>query len=501
MIRTAILFKTHFWSREVELNFESIINNSKNSDIFIIIDNENIEIIPEEIRKSYSILRYDTKKASEIGLMISNENEGGFWYNGDYHQNIFIKYHDEYEYICAVEHDVYVDVNIDNIFSRMHNEEIDVICKIQRIPNSNWSHLENCSGYYDKKKYINKGLFCISFFSKRSANLILEKRLEMLTRKEQEKIPSWPIGECVMIHEPIMANHRVLDLEKFCSNLSMYDWAPSYLHCQITKSSNTVYHPVSNLEKYLYTNFHQPYNSFATGDVAHMSKSMVDIIYINNYFIYAEAYSSTSNLDYKLEILNQIKKSFPVFDNNWVDIAYQTNYADLYKITYNNHLNNIPIHEKFLKMNSSNSSVEINIDGSVDMDMFVLTSSEILSANQKYESVELSRDLFFTRLFLLERNISFSLENKEKIYGLYFAKKINTPSYGETKIEDAQKISTFSKEGSVNAYVISYDNNEKIITVSLDSVYRMRFYCYNFDSKLLNKQIKIDVNSGIITLV
>jgi len=502
MIKTAILFKTHFWSREVELNFESVIVNSRNSDIYIILDNNNSEIIPEKFRKSYNVLNYTKEKALEIGLMISEANEGGFWYNGDYHQNIFIKYHTQYDYICSVEHDVYVDKDIDKIFLRMLNENIDVVCKIQKIPNSNWSHLGNCIGYYDVNKYINKGLFCISFFSKRSSYLILNKRLEMASLKKEEGISSWPIGECVMIHEPIIANHNVLDLEKFCSSLSMYDWAPSYLHSQIKKFSNSFYHPVSNLEKYLYTNFHQPYNCFATGDEAHISKSMVEISHINNYFIYAEAYSNTSNIELKSEIISNINKLINIFDKKWLNISYKTNISNLENIYFYDYMCSIPTYGKYIEINSENNEINIFLDNNdgLNITLSIMTSSEIICKNQEFICKKISDDLFLTNIICSLNEISLLLSDKSKVFGMFFSEKYKI-NFGNVKFENIHDISHFSKNDTINAYILSYDYKEKIVTIVVNSVYRQKIYCHNFNYDFCRRNVSIDLQSGVVKLI
>ncbi|GAN63665.1 hypothetical protein AA0313_1940 [Acetobacter indonesiensis NRIC 0313] len=309
-IKNAVLFKTHFWDSVVEKNFINVLLNSTEADIYIIIDSDDSSIIPSWVRERAVILNYTFESADKLGLAWGYQGFGGFWYNGDYHQNIFINQYGYYDFICSVEYDVYVNENIDRIFERMNNENIDVICRIQKIPNTHWSHLNGCVGYYDVDKYINKGLFCISFFSSQACKLIYKRRLEMSEEKIKNDIAAWPIGECVMIHEPILHNMKVMDLEKFCDFIDMYDWAPSYVSSQIPQNISCFIHPLAGREKYFYTNFYQKYKSIASMEDDYVVKGILDIHKINDFSFYAKALNIGLEEKYKKILFNSFKINF-----------------------------------------------------------------------------------------------------------------------------------------------------------------------------------------------
>lgn len=263
-MKTAILFKTHIWNNIVEKNFLLCKKNSHSSDIFIVIDSETGDIIPRNYQLEERIFLAPYSRIDDIGLEYGmDEKRSGYWYNGDYHQNLFILSHPGYDYICTIENDVAVHAPLDDIFLKMNRNNLDVIYHPQTQVNSQWSHLEGSVGYTDIEKYVHKGLFCISFFSQKAAFYILRRRLEMSHLKRKKNLSTWPIGESVMIHEPLQAGMNVDSLINYCDHLDMYDWAPCYLECeeQNTKGK-TFIHPVTNIDgKFINSNFYQDYHS------------------------------------------------------------------------------------------------------------------------------------------------------------------------------------------------------------------------------------------------
>jgi len=297
-IKTAVIFKTHFWDSTVDETFRMCTERAVGSDIYIYYDNSNGTcLVPQSIREKFNVFLGPYSKVENIGLEWGNRSEslGGYWYNGDYHQNIFVLEHPEYEYICSIESDVAVCVDIDNIFLDMENRNISAVYKIDDNLSDQWPFLKNCSGYYDSSSPIQRGLFCISFFSREAAFLILRKRLEMSEKKRQLSMETWPIGEAVMAHEIYLAGLKVADISHYCDSLVKYDCAPCYLIEEARKleNENTIIHPVSAFNtKFVLSNFQSNYNSLISRENIIEGKSLERAKEINKLEVYARLYHS-----------------------------------------------------------------------------------------------------------------------------------------------------------------------------------------------------------------
>jgi len=296
--KTAVIFKTHFWDSTVDETFRMCLENAKKSDIYIYYDNSNgICAIPEEIKENFNVFLGPYSKVESINLEWGNRSEslGGYWYNGDYHQNVFILEHPEYEYICSVESDVAINADIDDIFADMKNKNISCVYKIDNDLSENWPFIGNCSGYYDLGIPVQRGLFCISFFSRDAAFLILRKRLEMSAKKRLSDLETWPIGEAVMAQEISLSGLTVADISQYCDTLDKYDCAPCYLIKEVRKEENvnTFIHPVSEFNmKFILSNFESHYNSLISEENISKGKSLERAREINKLEVYSRLYHS-----------------------------------------------------------------------------------------------------------------------------------------------------------------------------------------------------------------
>ena len=263
--KTAVLFKCHNWDAVIQRSYERCKKKSNKSDFYILYDNSRGTVeIPEHIQEVENIFLAPYSEVESLGLAWGTEigNYGGYWYNGDYHQNLFILNHNEYDYICSIENDVAVLNDLDSIFDDMAARNIDAVYKHVEAENHAWAHSGSCEGYYDLSQHVHKGLFCISFFSRRAALLILKRRLEMSFLKREKGLLTWPIGEAVMSHEVISAGMRTEELAHYCDSLRQYDWAPVYLAKEIVNGAEkTFIHPVTEMnEKFIVSNLVQDYH-------------------------------------------------------------------------------------------------------------------------------------------------------------------------------------------------------------------------------------------------
>lgn len=263
-MKTAILFKTHIWDEVVERNFLRCKRYGKESDIYILLDPAAGAIIPEPYCNEDRIFLIPYSNIEKLGFEHGIDNQrSGYWYNGDYHQHLFILDHPDYDYICTIENDVSAHTSFNMIFKRMNEDGVDVIYYPQTQPNTQWSHLEGSVGYSDTTRYIHKGLFCVAFFSRRAAFHVFRRRLEMSTLRRKKQLKGWPIGETVMVHELVENGMTAAALSEYCDHLDMYDWSPCFLPVEDdVVQGRTFVHPVTALnDKFINSNFQQDYHS------------------------------------------------------------------------------------------------------------------------------------------------------------------------------------------------------------------------------------------------
>ncbi|WP_139064469.1 hypothetical protein [Gluconobacter morbifer] len=245
-MKYAVIFKCHQWNDIIEETFNQMRKFVLNGDVYIQIDNTN-----GDLNINYDKIHIINKNTiEEIGLPTS----GGFWYNGDYSTILFFLDKINYDYYVTLEYDVFVSNSIDDIVNIMKENHIDVIG--QQLPPAVGPHLKDCLPYYGIN-IVEKSLFCISFFSKLAVSCFYSRRLSQSKIREKYKLEEWPIGEAVMRTECKISDLKYADLEDFCDNLDHYDWNKGSLidYAREIAKEKTFIHPVSNLDKFIKTNF------------------------------------------------------------------------------------------------------------------------------------------------------------------------------------------------------------------------------------------------------
>jgi hypothetical protein len=293
--RTAVLFKAYMWNETIGRLFELCKAQCPRSDLYILYDNSRGQVdIPPDIMEHEKVIFMPFASAEEIGMIWGPDDSvyGGHWYNGDYHQNLFILNHPDYDYICPIESDVAVLNNLDEIFAAMAARDIDAVYQPYETANASWPHTAACAGYYDLDASINKGLICISFFSRRAAMRIALRRIEMAAQKRSSALRTWPIGEAVVAHEIVTAGLRCAPLSEFCDTMEQYDWAPAYLESELNEDKGRAFvHPVIPFaEKFIISNFVQCYNGLNSPEKIERGIALERARRINKFEVYARLF-------------------------------------------------------------------------------------------------------------------------------------------------------------------------------------------------------------------
>lgn len=280
----AVLFKTHFWDEDVARQYERLCENCRWGHVYVLIDRKNGKLdIPEHVKTVY----VGGIELSQYGL----PDIGGFWFNGDYQTIVFYLQNPLYDFYVSLEYDVATFNNIDTIVEDMYKNKIDSIYENINIPLSRWPHTFTGIDYYNFRD-IKKGLFCISFFSRRAMSALYQRRLYLAAMHEKAGYDTWPIGELVMASEVGLSSLKAVPLIDYCSNLDDYEWNRGCTEDYIRHINprNTFVHPVSNNKKCVASN--------TTDDVNRVdSKLLLKASFVKSLEFYAKLYSLRKNTE------------------------------------------------------------------------------------------------------------------------------------------------------------------------------------------------------------
>lgn len=257
-MKSAVLYRVHYWDDDVEANYKRLEERCKNSDIFIVRDitHTKCKIFDEENRKVFDI---SMNMCKQLGL----PDHDGFYYCGDYANIIFYQAFPNYDYYASVECDVAVFNDMDYIFNDMDENKVDVVCFKQPVDYQDWYEIARSHGY-EKNEHIMPAWICIHFLSQKATLHLMISRFQHAIYREKTKAQNWPYCEAVIGLLPKKFNLKFKDIREYCDHIEFYDW-----RCAITEESisrideqlkqKSFFHPVSNMEKCIRTNFDIPH--------------------------------------------------------------------------------------------------------------------------------------------------------------------------------------------------------------------------------------------------
>jgi len=406
--KTAVLFKTHFWDETVENSYWRCKSNASRSDVYIFYDNTNGKCdIPERLYSTEKIFLSPYSLIENLGLAWGNSQEslGGYWYNGDYHQNIFILFHPEYEFICSTESDVYIKSNIDDIFDDMKQRKIDCIYDYEKNLHEEWRFISNCEGYYPTDQVIYRGLFCISFFSRAAAMLILRRRLEMSQKKREYNLTTWPIGEAVMAQEMHIHNIRTENLIYYCDTLVKYECFPCYLEEEVCSiEGKTFSHPVTALNgKFRHSNLNGIVHSLLEGEDYLIERTKERIIKISDFELYSLIFhhpSIENREDVKKWLISSSRNIFSgdelfiISGNHEIDCKSISDEFDVEQIKVNRVFSTFPTYNAgdFIYFHNE---LSVNIDNITPESSLIISARDTIIKDKLEIFAEKSKNIIF----------------------------------------------------------------------------------------------------------
>lgn len=245
--KTAVLFKAHFWDEFVDRQFRRLLAKSKNSDIFVVIDETKSKIkdIPH-----HNVIRMN-EKISELEGYLLYPKGNLFWYNTDYQIYHFMDTYPDYDYILICEYDCVVNVDVEIFFEAMAALNLDFVGERIRTPAAEWPWTATAKPYYDDEVEISGRLLCFAIFTRRLARHLQSARRNLTARSVDYGGVVWPNNEAFVGAEIARMSVSEASLSAF-GNASHYDWAPPHLECELKKLSHCiVVHPVLSLQRYV----------------------------------------------------------------------------------------------------------------------------------------------------------------------------------------------------------------------------------------------------------
>lgn len=258
---TLVLFKTHFWSAEVERQFERLQSVCANAHLLIFADQTKSDVVIPD-RYTSRVIKRSEADISAYGLAHVDPGNA-FWFSNDYPLLMVAIDEPDYNYYVMAEYDVVVRMPIDAIIDWMDVHGVDFAAIPNETPLERWGWARGCDGYYapeDIVKYLN----CLAFFKRKALFALLKRRLHYSRQIFLGGVDHFPNAEAFVATELTQAELRVRSLREI-GRADHFDWSPSLLEEDLaTAVGQTFLHPVAGAEKFVETTFiYDPLDYFA----------------------------------------------------------------------------------------------------------------------------------------------------------------------------------------------------------------------------------------------
>jgi hypothetical protein len=243
----AVIFKTHAWDDFVVRQFERYRAAIGQGDLYIIADETNGPIgeIPHD-----RVIRTCNAELLALGLADAFAKGGLLWWNTDYPNYLFYDLHRDYDYYMFVEYDTCMNLDIDAFLAAIANQECDFVSLPTRQPKQNWYWTKFHQTVYNYDE-MHSSLNCISLYSNRAMQRLLDRRREMAKAYQAKQFKLWPGNEVFIATEIARAGYRTASLEDF-GDATHYEWHPPILEEDLPNHSRATFlHPVLDRDRYI----------------------------------------------------------------------------------------------------------------------------------------------------------------------------------------------------------------------------------------------------------
>lgn len=246
MRRYAVIFRTHFWDAFAQRQFDRLVSQVGNGDVFILVDETNGPVLGIRHDK---VVRLTEQDLCAMGLPRAGTGNM-LWFNGDYPLYYFATDHGAYDYYVYLEYDVVVNTDIDRLIERVAADGADFVGLTKGEPVHEWAWLHTCAPVYDLAQ-IRYKLICFSILSNKALKTLAARRLEMSDQLRRSAIEEWPYCEGFIATEMNKPDFVNAELSSYLDT-SAYDTWPPFVESDLPiMVDHPVIHPVLDQNRYI----------------------------------------------------------------------------------------------------------------------------------------------------------------------------------------------------------------------------------------------------------
>lgn len=243
-MRYVVLFKIHYWDAFAERRLKHLLGTVNSGDVYLFVDETHGPVPNIPYDKIVRATESDMKRL-DVALTPCGKL---FWYNVDYPLYYLYLLKPTYDYYLMFEHDAVCNIDIDEFVQAANRDQVDYVAfpvKPDRWP------LRSAQGIYPKTVNIHQSLNCISLFSKRSVEFLLERRQILSRSYKSGEIPNWPNNEVFVPTEIHDKGYTVRALGDF-GKVERYAWWPPIHEDDLVQLADEAFlHPVLDERRYL----------------------------------------------------------------------------------------------------------------------------------------------------------------------------------------------------------------------------------------------------------
>jgi hypothetical protein len=243
--RTAIIFRTHFWDKFAQRQFDRLLARAGRADVFVLVDDTARSVaIPHD-----KVVRVTAAGLLDMGFAAAGEGNL-LWFNGDYPLYRFLQLHGDYDYYLQLEYDVVINTDIDALMAVIAADGVDYVGLTKGEATPDWPWLGTCTDAYSLGE-IRHQLICVALFSARALRHLWARRLVLSAAYERGDIKAWPMCEGFIATELAKTDMICRELSDY-GDTACYDHWPPYLEADLGRlGAHRFVHPVLDDERYI----------------------------------------------------------------------------------------------------------------------------------------------------------------------------------------------------------------------------------------------------------
>jgi len=242
--RYAVLLKVHYWDDFAERRLRHLLGKVRSGDVYVFVD-ETYRSVPQFAYER--VVRATERDMEKLGMVLHPPGYI-FWYNTDYPLYYFYLKNSSYDYYLMCEHDAVVNIDVDEFVQAAERDRVDYVGF--PLAKTHWP-LQTCEGVYPESFTLYQWLSCISLYSRRSVEFLLDRRQTLARRYKAGLITNWPNNEAFIPTEMHNNGFVVRKLGDF-GKVDRYDWwPPSHENDLPLLQEQAFLHPVLDESRYV----------------------------------------------------------------------------------------------------------------------------------------------------------------------------------------------------------------------------------------------------------